>query len=100
MCPCTRFPLTLFTILCLMIRRPPRSTRTDTLFPTRRSSDLPSCDTMVIGFIEGYRAAQSEMSDGKPWLCLPKGIGGQAIIDAVIEDLRRDRKSTRLNSSH
>src|SRR3546814_7583220 len=25
----------------LMIRRPPRSTRTDTLFPTRRSSDLP-----------------------------------------------------------
>src|SRR3546814_5145022 len=24
----------------LMIRRPPRSTRTDTLFPTRRSSDL------------------------------------------------------------
>src|SRR3546814_4143176 len=24
-----------------MIRRPPRSTRTDTLFPTRRSSDLP-----------------------------------------------------------
>src|SRR3546814_8392019 len=27
-----------------MIRRPPRSTRTDTLFPTRRSSDLePMC---------------------------------------------------------
>src|SRR3546814_16263835 len=25
-----------------MIRRPPRSTRTDTLFPTRRSSDLSS----------------------------------------------------------
>src|SRR3546814_7253294 len=25
-----------------MIRRPPRSTRTDTLFPTRRSSDLIS----------------------------------------------------------
>src|SRR3546814_1514040 len=24
----------------LMIRRPPRSTRTDTLFPTRRSADL------------------------------------------------------------
>src|SRR3546814_17070623 len=39
---------TLFSILyylynflfCLMIRRPPRSTRTDTSFPTRRSSDL------------------------------------------------------------
>src|SRR3546814_2491645 len=28
------------SIFILMIRRPPRSTRTDTLFPTRRSSDL------------------------------------------------------------
>src|SRR3546814_70411 len=28
----------------LMIRRPPRSTRTDTLFPTRRSSDLVTLD--------------------------------------------------------
>src|SRR3546814_20193758 len=27
-------------MLCQRIRRPPRSTRTDTLFPTRRSSDL------------------------------------------------------------
>src|SRR3546814_8891718 len=27
-------------VFFLMIRRPPRSTRTDTLFPTRRSSDL------------------------------------------------------------
>src|SRR3546814_2080660 len=31
-----------------MIRRPPRSTRTDTLFPTRRSSDL-------LGFVLGPR---------------------------------------------
>src|SRR3546814_14240831 len=30
-----------FLFFFLMIRRPPRSTRTDTLFPTRRSSDLP-----------------------------------------------------------
>src|SRR3546814_4434296 len=28
-----------------MLRRPPRSTRTDTLFPTRRSSDLKITDT-------------------------------------------------------
>src|SRR3546814_19974096 len=27
-------------VFYLIIRRPPRSTRTDTLFPTRRSSDL------------------------------------------------------------
>src|SRR3546814_13370014 len=30
----------LFLFFFLMIRRPPRSTRTDTLFPYRRSSDL------------------------------------------------------------
>src|SRR3546814_2660507 len=29
-----------YVFFFLMIRRPPRSTRTDTLFPTRRSSDL------------------------------------------------------------
>src|SRR3546814_18837946 len=32
--------LVVFSVFFLMIRRPPRSTRTDTLFPTRRSSDL------------------------------------------------------------
>src|SRR3546814_15895489 len=34
----SNFDLVLFFFL--IIRRPPRSTRTDTLFPTRRSSDL------------------------------------------------------------
>src|SRR3546814_2183767 len=37
-----------------MIRRPPRSTRTDTLFPTRRSSDLRHrCDIGLIGSKRG-----------------------------------------------
>src|SRR3546814_18843935 len=31
-----------------MIRRPPRSTRTDTLFPTRRSSDLIRVGSMIV----------------------------------------------------
>src|SRR3546814_986071 len=35
-----RLFITTFIGFCLMIRRPPRSTRTDTSFPTRRSSDL------------------------------------------------------------
>src|SRR3546814_19137304 len=48
----------------LMIRRPPRSTRTDTSFPTRRSSDLepdalllvmPS--DQVIGDVEAFHRA-------------------------------------------
>src|SRR3546814_11504113 len=33
-------PWCLLWFVFLMRRRPPRSTRTDTLFPTRRSSDL------------------------------------------------------------
>src|SRR3546814_6527280 len=43
----------LVLFFCLMIRRPPRSTRTDTLFPTRRSSDL--CRRLTEEF--GYDAA-------------------------------------------
>src|SRR3546814_16201741 len=34
------FVVMIIMFVFLMIRRPPRSTRTDTLFPTRRSSDL------------------------------------------------------------
>src|SRR3546814_3103031 len=39
-----------------MIRRPPRSTRTDTLFPTRRSSDLPMDYIRALG--DAYEAEQ------------------------------------------
>src|SRR3546814_1967726 len=41
LCMIIRIILPDLCIMCfLMIRRPPRSTRTDTLFPYRRSSDL------------------------------------------------------------
>src|SRR3546814_12717567 len=40
-----------FCIFFLMIRRPPRSTRTDTLFPTRRSSDLARSTTSMPRFL-------------------------------------------------
>src|SRR3546814_20241745 len=38
---------TLIFVFFLMIRRPPRSTRTDTLFPTRRSSDLKGAELPI-----------------------------------------------------
>src|SRR3546814_2602103 len=39
-----------FSLVFLMIRRPPRSTRTDTLFPYTRSSDLnPAGEETVLG---------------------------------------------------
>src|SRR3546814_1048524 len=36
-----------------MVRRPPRSTRTDTLFPTRRSSDLADSHSTLCLVITG-----------------------------------------------
>src|SRR3546814_13361385 len=98
-----------------MIRRPPRSTRTDTLFPytTRFRS---------AGAHGGFRRAQSRGVA----LALTLGLGGCATLVMVeiwgiadlplayfilcggavllaVDDervLARDRKSTRLNSSH
>src|SRR3546814_5242061 len=46
-----------------MIRRPPRSTRTDTLFPTRRSSDLYKFIQMVISRGDESRTAHREIVD-------------------------------------
>src|SRR3546814_7708248 len=47
----------LFYIFCfLMRRRPPRSTRTDTLFPTRRSSDLQDSARALSMFPGTFRA--------------------------------------------
>src|SRR3546814_2709107 len=61
-----------------MIRRPPRSTRTDTLFP----------------YTTLFRS---------PWgLDLPISEGGRGLSGGqrTLTGLTRDRKSTRLNSSH
>src|SRR3546814_13109289 len=49
----------------LMIRRPPRSTRTDTLLPTRRSSDLDTTDEWIrqrTGIHQRHVAADGEMT--------------------------------------
>src|SRR3546814_16896615 len=47
-----------------MIRRPPRSTRTDTLFPTRRASDLKKMAKYLRN--AWYAAAWSEEIGGTP----------------------------------
>src|SRR3546814_11117704 len=73
-------------VFFLMIRRPPRSTRTDTLFPytTLFRSDQRGARAVVRGGIQ-----------------LPFGLPPQ--MKAVGKPRHRivqDRKSTRLNSSH
>src|SRR3546814_3062011 len=46
-----------------MIRRPPRSTRTDTSFPTRRSSDL-SGSFNIAAYRGSYRNIQQNVNVG------------------------------------
>src|SRR3546814_1943545 len=107
-----------------MIRRPPRSTRTDTLFPyttlfrsihdalaakgetagpipwavnlVTHSSNVRIADDLAL--IAEYRVpiVITAMGSPKPAAEAVKGYGGTLIADVV--DV--DRKSTRLNSSH
>src|SRR3546814_20149309 len=99
-----------------MIRRPPRSTRTDTLFPYttlfRSVADaVAEADLIVMTLPDTKQAAIYEadiapnLNDGDV-LCFTHGfnirydlIKPPANVD-VIMIAPKDRKSTRLNSSH
>src|SRR3546814_13603279 len=104
-----------------MKRRPPRSTRTDTLFPTRLASDLPyGAYAMGIGYnIELLKAAGFEnppttwaelREQAKALTNRDNGVVGFSFINdganaggwhfTVLGYSYGDRKSTRLNSSH
>src|SRR3546814_12864843 len=84
----------------LMIRRPPRSTRTDTLFPyTTLFRSFHHC---LDCFVEGFA-----VDDVRPLLFLLLDISfhrirhfSSAILTTFSIDPSGDRKSTRLNSSH
>src|SRR3546814_17584275 len=111
----------MFVFVFLMIRRPPRSTRTDTLFPYTTlfrsvriglpqrarlfqfgdegatGMDLPQADIAqqpAAGTAQrGERAGEVRLQHQKAETAGHGGVGRLAIIHA-------DRKSTRLNSSH
>src|SRR3546814_13746492 len=94
----------------LMRRRPPRSTRTDTLFPTRRSSDLARQALEADALARHVEPVVQVRVVGDQLLHL--GIGPVDVLgvprqrrpaerpDAAAEQRPEDRKSTRLNSSH
>src|SRR3546814_10922957 len=91
-----RWPMLVLDILysflvCLMIRRPPRSTRTDTLFPYTTLFRSPKI------------TGRSEADDDRV-LEQPVSVGGrQEHLSSVEGSDRVDRaarKRTRLNSSH
>src|SRR3546814_15413179 len=108
-----------------MIRRPPRSTRTDTLFPYTtlfRSPDFPQCGFSA-RVVQALKACETPFAyinifeDEEVYRALPKFanwptfpqvyvkgelIGGCDITLDLYQsgELKKDRKSTRLNSSH
>src|SRR3546814_12427640 len=86
-------------ILCfLMIRRPPRSTRTDTLFPYTtlfRSDAVARAHAAEVEGLLDMLGIALPVGDAGGLL---GGVGEQVLALPRIEP--RDRKSTRLNSSH
>src|SRR3546814_11570963 len=84
--------LLLSILFFLMIRRPPRSTRTDTLFPytTLFRSARPRRDRFGVGHRRHHRC--------RGRLSLVLSGHGAAAARRLFRD--EDRKSTRLNSSH
>src|SRR3546814_14918801 len=89
-----------YFVFFLMIRRPPRSTRTDTLFPYTTLFRSEAQRVEQLDVLLGVFAGQRRGFAGK----LVEGIGDG---DGIVGDVRQrhiaqhvDRKSTRLNSSH
>src|SRR3546814_12745821 len=101
-----------------MILRPPRSTRTDTSFPTRRSSDLPPFAVRYVVISELAKGGGAEdfatalvdevAAEGPvPVLAAQGRVELDDGDEPTPEEAERstfigpiDRKSTRLNSSH
>src|SRR3546814_17463121 len=93
----------------LMIRRPPRSTRTDTLFPYttlfRSNGSMAGPNMHAGGLLASSQTVSSWVSDLGSGLHWATGTADPAL--SLFVPLRvgdplpeSDRKSTRLNSSH
>src|SRR3546814_14356959 len=97
LCACLCTSLLFF----LMIRRPPRSTRTDTLFPYttlfRSAYDRVALLRAVQAWASGTAAEQPKSKLLAEWLA---GDDGARVEKLALRLLGGDRKSTRLNSSH
>src|SRR3546814_15280746 len=97
-----------------MIRRPPRSTRTDTLFPYttlfRSPVNIQSNGGLATGVRSGNSSGNVQIvsrdtlsgtnSDGGAVAVSVAGDAGGAVELAGAVTVAGDRKSTRLNSSH
>src|SRR3546814_2019366 len=84
-----------------MIRRPPRSTRTDTLFPTRRSSDLIRVGSMIVekkiggkNVFLSYLPAGSYVGE----MALIAGGPRTATVKATVKSERSEEHTSELQS--
>src|SRR3546814_15654145 len=86
----------------LMIRRPPRSTRTDTLFPYTTLFRSAWITTMPISIVNSAADWLHLKALHNYPLKISLSEGGIGWIPYFLEraDFVQDRKSTRLNSSH
>src|SRR3546814_12480181 len=88
-------------VVFLMIRRPPRSTRTDTLFPY-----TTLFRSIAVGRLGGdvggahRRTSAGTIFDHHRLAPELRKLRGELAADNVVGAAGRDRKSTRLNSSH
>src|SRR3546814_15426933 len=88
-------------IFCLRLRRPPRSTRTDTLFPytTLFRSEGEASGTVMCIPLHSYLIGQPHRIGPFEEVLRHIAADGRAWI-ARAGEIVEDRKSTRLNSSH
>src|SRR3546814_20493171 len=101
--------LVVLVFFFLMIRRPPRSTRTDTLFPYTTLFRSTTSRGRVTEHLSKTRvrdardAGVMDLRNAKVLLTGATGGIGQALAVALAArgaEMVLDRKSTRLNSSH
>src|SRR3546814_10428502 len=74
-----------------MIRLPPRSTRTDTSFPTRRSSELPVSDHATGCLDAGYREALVDALQKLEILRQPHPQGAQILLGLPWREFDHER---------
>src|SRR3546814_12498182 len=90
-------------VFFLMIRRPPRSNRTDTLFPyTTLCLSPDSTEALPANgewHIRNVGAADLTIVEGSG-VTINEPNGGTLVVPAGGTVTLKDRKSTRLNSSH
>src|SRR3546814_18594734 len=100
-----------YVFFCLMIRRPPRTTRTDTLFPYttlfRSISDRDVVNALERRDHVEHRItlAGAEVPDAKRRVARDDAVQRRHMALGQVDDMDivahpGDRKSTRLNSSH